>query len=186
MNGSASRPSSATMKGTRWAIRPATKATSRERRSSLATTTLHFASLCGGQGGRQLRAPVQGVGPLPGFGFDEFGGYVEGFRSSKAVDCGPLGLDAQAGAMLALRRNPKICNRLLHVQRAYHRMRSGRSANKSNIVAVFMLQQRRQIPHFVVAPRHERRRPTSDEFADARHVAGRRIERNVGQLWPSY
>jgi hypothetical protein len=44
MNGSASRPSSATMKGTRWAIRPATKATSGERRSSLATTTLHFAA----------------------------------------------------------------------------------------------------------------------------------------------
>jgi hypothetical protein len=43
INGSASRPSSATMKGTRCAIRPATKATSRESRSSLATTTLHFA-----------------------------------------------------------------------------------------------------------------------------------------------
>jgi hypothetical protein len=44
MNGSASRPSSATMNGTRWAIRPTTKATSRESRSSLATTTLHFAA----------------------------------------------------------------------------------------------------------------------------------------------
>jgi hypothetical protein len=32
------------MKGTRWAIRPATNATSRESRSSLATTTLHFAA----------------------------------------------------------------------------------------------------------------------------------------------
>jgi signal transduction histidine kinase len=30
------------MKGTRWAIRPATNATSRDKRSSLATTTLHF------------------------------------------------------------------------------------------------------------------------------------------------
>jgi len=34
MNGSASRPNSATMNGTRCAIRPATKATSRESRSS--------------------------------------------------------------------------------------------------------------------------------------------------------
>jgi hypothetical protein len=39
---SACAPSSATIKGTRWAMRPATKATSRERRSSLATTTGHF------------------------------------------------------------------------------------------------------------------------------------------------
>ena len=43
MNGSASDPSSATMNGTRWAIRPAMNATSRERRSSLATSTGHFA-----------------------------------------------------------------------------------------------------------------------------------------------
>src|SRR5438874_2704560 len=43
MNGSASRPSSATMKGTRWAISPETNATSRESRSSLETMTLHLA-----------------------------------------------------------------------------------------------------------------------------------------------
>jgi hypothetical protein len=43
MKGSASRPSSATMNGTRWAIRPATKATSRDNRSSLDTTMLHLA-----------------------------------------------------------------------------------------------------------------------------------------------
>jgi hypothetical protein len=89
-----------------------------------------------------LRAPFQGIGPLPGFGFNILGGYLEGFRRSKAVYGGTLGVDTQAGAVLALRRNPEICNRLLHDQRAYHRMRFGRSANKSNIVAVFMLQQR--------------------------------------------
>jgi hypothetical protein len=38
MNGSASAPSSATPNGTRWAIRSAMKATSRESRSSLATS----------------------------------------------------------------------------------------------------------------------------------------------------
>src|SRR6476659_10148598 len=42
MNGSASAPSSATMNGTRCAIRAAMKATSRERRSSLATRIGHF------------------------------------------------------------------------------------------------------------------------------------------------
>src|SRR5688500_8410970 len=36
-NGSPSRPGSATMSGTRWAIRPETNATSRESRSSLET-----------------------------------------------------------------------------------------------------------------------------------------------------
>src|SRR5215216_6527042 len=43
MNGSASRPSSATMNGTRCAISPETNATSRDSRSSLATRTLHLA-----------------------------------------------------------------------------------------------------------------------------------------------
>jgi hypothetical protein len=44
MKGSASRPSSATMNGTRCAISPATKATSRDRRSSLETRTQHLAA----------------------------------------------------------------------------------------------------------------------------------------------
>ena len=43
MKGSASRPSSATMKGTRCAISPDTNATSRESLSSLETTTQHLA-----------------------------------------------------------------------------------------------------------------------------------------------
>lgn len=42
MNGSASAPSSAATKGTHCAIRPEMKATSRERRSSFATTTGHL------------------------------------------------------------------------------------------------------------------------------------------------
>jgi hypothetical protein len=84
-----------------------------------------------------LRAPFQGVGTLPGFGLNILGNYLEGFRGGKTIDCGPLGIDAQAGAVLALRRNPELCNRLLHVQSAYHRMRFGRSANKSNLVAIF-------------------------------------------------
>jgi hypothetical protein len=43
MKGSASRPSSATMNGTRCAINPATNATSRESLSSFETRTLHLA-----------------------------------------------------------------------------------------------------------------------------------------------
>jgi hypothetical protein len=43
MNGSASRPSSETMKGTRCAIRPETKATSRESRSNFETKMLQRA-----------------------------------------------------------------------------------------------------------------------------------------------
>src|SRR6476619_5893281 len=42
MNGSASAPSSATMKATLCAMRPLMKCTSRDRRSSFATMTVHL------------------------------------------------------------------------------------------------------------------------------------------------
>jgi hypothetical protein len=58
-------------------------------------------------------------------------------RSMTAALC----VQAEAGAVLALRRNPQVCNRALHDQRAYHRMPSGRSRLSSNVVALFMLQQ---------------------------------------------
>jgi hypothetical protein len=52
-------------KGTRWAIKPATKATSRESRSNLATTTGHFftraAFRAAASWGRRSRASA----PLP-------------------------------------------------------------------------------------------------------------------------
>jgi hypothetical protein len=38
-----------------------------------------------------------------------------------------------------LRGNPQIGDDLLHVQTAYHRMRTGRSAKSSNIIALFVL-----------------------------------------------
>jgi hypothetical protein len=83
-----------------------------------------------------LRAPVQGVRALTGFGFDKLSRNSEGFASGEVIDGDPLGVQTQAGAVLALRRDSEICNHLLHDQRAYHRMRFGRSANKSNLVAV--------------------------------------------------
>ena len=60
------------MNGTFCAIRPATKATSRDRRSSLATTTLHFA-LWPRERRRKLGPALQGIGAFAGFGLDELG-----------------------------------------------------------------------------------------------------------------
>src|SRR5271165_1771825 len=65
MNGSASAPSSATMNGTRCAIRPEMNATSRDRRHSLATTTaalpLRACASAAASFGRRSRASA----PLP-------------------------------------------------------------------------------------------------------------------------
>src|SRR5258707_14541031 len=66
MKGSASAPSSATMKGTRRAIRPATKATSRDRRSSLATTTLHFAAFAAASAAASWGRLSKASAPFPG------------------------------------------------------------------------------------------------------------------------
>jgi hypothetical protein len=54
----------------------------------------------------------------------------------------PLRLDAEAGSLLALRGNPQIGDHPLHVQTAYHRMRTGRSAKSSNVIALFCVAQR--------------------------------------------
>src|SRR6267142_1642555 len=175
MKGSASRPSSATMNGTRWAIRPATKATSRDRRVQLGNNYAALRRLCSGQRCGQLRAPVQGVRALTSFSFDKLSRNSEGFASGEVIDSGPLGIKAEAGAVLALRRNPKICNRLLHVQSAYHRMRFGRSANKSNIVAVFMLQQHDKAPSFSLLRDMNERGPPAATILKGWHVAGREI-----------
>ena len=65
INGSASRPSSATMNGTRCAIRPATKATSRDSRSSLATTTLHFEAFAAAREAASWGRRSSASDPLP-------------------------------------------------------------------------------------------------------------------------
>ena len=89
-------PSSATMNGTRCAIRPAMKATSRDRRSSLATTTGHFAvRRCRERGGK-LRPAIQGVGSLARFDLDELGDLGEVFALCEPCDGGSLRLNAEA------------------------------------------------------------------------------------------
>jgi len=65
MNGSASRPSSATMNGTRWAISPATNATSRDRRSSLETRTQHRAVLAAASAAASWGRRSSASAPLP-------------------------------------------------------------------------------------------------------------------------
>ena len=78
------------MKGTRWAIRPATKATSRDNRSSLATTTLHFAAFAAASCGK-LRTPVQGIAALATFGLDVLGLDCKGFVGCETLDRRALG-----------------------------------------------------------------------------------------------
>jgi hypothetical protein len=56
------------------------------------------------------------------FGLDVLSRDCEGSASGKSFDCCSLGFQAEAGAMLTLRRDPQVCNRPLHVQRAFHRM----------------------------------------------------------------
>ena len=65
MNGSASRPSSATIKGTRCAIRPDTKATSRDSRSSFETRTLHFALRAAAKAAASCGRRSRASAPLP-------------------------------------------------------------------------------------------------------------------------
>ena len=100
MNGSASRPSSATMNGTRCAIRPDTNATSRESRSSLETRTQHLAVRAGAERGCELRPPIERVGALAGFGLDVLGDDGDALGLGEAGDGRALRLDAEARALL--------------------------------------------------------------------------------------
>ena len=134
--------SSATMKGTHWAIRPATKATSREKRSSLATTAFRCLRSCErcGQGGRRSSASL----PFP----------VSASTYSAMISRDSLAAKPWMAARWASRPKPERCCLCvetlryaifpLPVQRAY-RMACGRSGLSSNIIAVFMLQQHRPI-----------------------------------------
>jgi hypothetical protein len=83
------------MKGTRWAIRPDTKATSREpielRHNNGALRGLGF-----GQGGGQLRPAIQGVGALPSFGLHVFADDGQALSRREVLDRRPLGFYAKA------------------------------------------------------------------------------------------
>src|SRR3982074_1861154 len=114
MNGSASRPSWATMKGTRWAVSPETNATSRESRSSLETSPAHLAGGAGSQCRRELRPPIEGVRPLPGFGLHKFTDDRDPLDLREAPDGRSLRLDPEPGAALLLRGDSQIGDRLPH------------------------------------------------------------------------
>src|SRR5215212_5119578 len=92
MKGSASGPSSATMNGTRWLIRPAMNATSRLSRSRFATST--------GQRRRQLRPAIQRVGPFAGLDLDPLGHDREALGRAEPSKGGLLRLKPQARAAL--------------------------------------------------------------------------------------
>src|SRR5215218_10070300 len=108
MNGSVSGPSSATMNGTRCAIRPAMNATSRLSLSSFATSTGHFrrfasaraAASCG-----ELRPSVERVGSLAGLDLDVFAHDLDALGLTEPLNSGLLRLKPQAGAPLPGRRN---------------------------------------------------------------------------------
>jgi hypothetical protein len=114
MKGSASRPSSATMKGTRCAMSPDTNATSRESLSSLETSTLHLGPAGCSQGCGKLRPPIERVEALAGFGLYELLDDRDARGFAEAGEGCPLGLDPKPGAMLSLRGDPEIGNRIAH------------------------------------------------------------------------
>ena len=114
MKGSASRPSSATIKGTRCAISPETNATSRESLSSLEITTQHLALRGCRQGRGKLRPPIERIGAFAGFGLDKFPDDCDPLGFAEAGDGGALGFDAQARAMLLLRGDTKIGDCIAH------------------------------------------------------------------------
>ena len=102
MNGSASAPSSATMNGTRCAIRPAMNATSRESRSSLATMTGAFACLACASARGELRPALERVGALAGLDLDVLGDQLEALGLANLAIGRSLRLQAEAAPALAL------------------------------------------------------------------------------------
>jgi hypothetical protein len=73
---------------------------------------------------------------LARFRFQVFANNRKPLGFGKPCDGGALGFEPEARALLPLRRNPQIGDRTLHVQTAYHRLRFGRSAKSSNLIAL--------------------------------------------------
>src|SRR4051812_29052749 len=124
MKGSASRPSSATMNGTRCAMRPATNATSRDSRSSFETRTLHLAVRAAARAAASwgLGASVERIGALAGLGLDELGDEGEAFSFREPGNGRALRFDTEPGALLLPSRDTIVANSAF-IQTAYHRLR---------------------------------------------------------------
>ena len=111
MNGSASQPSSAAMKGTLEAISPAMKATSRESRSSLATTMEQRDLLGSRQGCRELWPALQRIGAFASLDLDELARDSETLALAELDDRPTLRFQAQAGAPLPSGRHADVGDR---------------------------------------------------------------------------
>ena len=98
MNGSASAPSSATMNGVLWVIRPEMKWTSRLSRSSLATMIGALCLLGAAERRGELRPPVERVAPLPVSTSVKVSTQAEALGLGEAGERGLLRLEAKARA----------------------------------------------------------------------------------------
>ena len=114
MKGSASAPSSATMNGTRCAISPAMKATSRESRSSLETITGHLAERPVAKAAARRGRRSSASAPFAGFDLDVFGDDLDSLGFGEPRDCGFLGFDAKTRALLLLCGDTIVGNSALH------------------------------------------------------------------------
>jgi hypothetical protein len=65
---------------------------------------------------RKLRAAIESIRSLAGFGFDEFGDDDESLGFGEALDRGLLRLDAQTRALLFPCRDTKVGNSALHTK----------------------------------------------------------------------
>ena len=115
MNGSASAPSSATRNGTRCAISPEMKATSRDSRSSLATMTGQRGLARRVQRRPELRPAEQRIAALAALGLDVLGEDGDALCLGEPGDRHPLRLDAEPGAPLGARRDAVVGDRPVHV-----------------------------------------------------------------------
>ena len=81
----------------------------------------HHDAALGGAGSRQcsgkLRSPVEGVGTLAAFRLNELGDDCEPLGFGEAGDGGALCFDSKARAVLPVRGNSQIGNRLAHTNR---------------------------------------------------------------------
>ena len=113
MNGSVSMPSSVTMNGTRLAMSPAMKATSRPSRSSLATTTGRLELAGVRQRGRKLGTALERVVALAGLDLGVAAGDGEPVLRAEGGDRGFLGLKPEAGLALLDGADPGVARRRL-------------------------------------------------------------------------
>jgi hypothetical protein len=77
------------------------KATSRDRRSSFATTTGHLAVFAAANAAAKLRSPIESVGALAGLDLGEFGKAGETLGVGEAGERRSLGFNTKTGSPLS-------------------------------------------------------------------------------------